>query len=119
VELSYRFNFDAAHRFAHFPPGHPNASVHGHSFQAEIAVTGVPDPKSGFIVEFQALEAAGAALRHELDHRMLNEIEGLESPSLEHLSLWIWKRLASQFPTLSRVTVGRESAGQRCTYTGE
>jgi 6-pyruvoyltetrahydropterin/6-carboxytetrahydropterin synthase len=49
---------------------------------------------------------------------MLNQIEGLEAPSLENLCLWIWKRLAPQFSGLARVTVRRDSAGQSCTYTG-
>jgi 6-pyruvoyltetrahydropterin/6-carboxytetrahydropterin synthase len=118
VELSYRFGFDAAHQFEHFPPGHPNHGVHGHSFQAEVWVRGEPERKSGFIVDFAQLEKACGAVRGELDHRMLNRIEGLEMPSLENLCLWIWKRLAPQFPGLTRVTVRRDSAGQSCTYTG-
>lgn len=117
MELSYRFSFDAAHRFAHFPAGHPNAGVHGHSFQAEVAVSGEPDPATGFVVDFSRLEQACAALRQLLDHRMLNEIEGLSAPSLENLCLWIWKRLAPQFPALTRVSVRRDSAGQSCTYS--
>jgi len=118
VELSYRFGFDAAHQFAHFPPGHPNHGVHGHSFQAEIALRGEPDRGTGFIVDFAELEKACGAVRAELDHRMLNKIAGLEAPSLENLCLWIWKRLAPRFPGLSRVTVRRDSAGQSCTYEG-
>jgi hypothetical protein len=55
VELCYRFAFDAAHRFTHFPAGHPNASVHGHSFEAEIALEGERDPRTGFVVDFARL----------------------------------------------------------------
>ncbi len=118
MELSYRFGFDAAHRFAHFPAGHANHGVHGHSFQAEVAVRGEPDPRTGFVLDYAALEQACAALRAQLDHKMLNDIDGLAQPSLENLCAWIWQRLAPQLPGLARVTVGRESAGQRCTYTG-
>jgi 6-pyruvoyltetrahydropterin/6-carboxytetrahydropterin synthase len=118
MELCYRFAFDAAHRFAHFPAGHPNAGVHGHSFLAEVAVQGEPDPRTGFVVDFAKLEAACGSLRHQLDHKMLNEVPGLAQPSLENLCLWIWAKLETAFPSLLRVTVRRESAGQSCTYTG-
>lgn len=118
MELAYRFGFDAAHHFGHFPPGHPNARIHGHSFEVEVAVRGEPDANTGFIVEFADVEEACGAVRRELDHRMLNDLEELGPPSLENLCLWIWKRLQPGFPALARVTVRRPSAGQSCTYSG-
>jgi 6-pyruvoyltetrahydropterin/6-carboxytetrahydropterin synthase len=118
VEIAYRFGFDAAHEFRHFAAGHPNHGIHGHSFQAEVALRGEPAAATGFVIDFAELEKACAALRAELDHRMLNLIAGLEAPSLENLCIWIWQRLAPRFPGLIRVSVGRDSAGQRCTYTG-
>ena len=118
MEIAYRFGFDAAHHFDHFPDGHPNRRMHGHSFQVEIAISGTPDAETGFIADLGEVEAACAELRGRLDHRMLNEVSGLEKPSLENLSIWIWHALRSRFPRLSRVTVRRDSAGQSCTFTG-
>jgi len=118
VELTYTFGFDAAHRFDAFPVDHPNRRMHGHSFQVEIAVRGTPDPRTGFVVEFTLLETACGTLRDTLDHRVLNEIESLEQPSLERLSIWIWDQLAEKVPGLMRVTVRRDSRGQSCTYRG-
>ena len=119
MELAYRFGFDAAHYFGHFSPGHPNHGVHGHSFQVEVALRGEPDAHTGFIVDFAELEQVCAELRRALDHRLLNELEGLAQPSLENLCSWIWARLAPRLPSLSRVTVRRDSAGQSCSYCGE
>ncbi|MGE5640533.1 MAG: 6-pyruvoyl trahydropterin synthase family protein [Clostridia bacterium] len=118
VELSCRFGFDAAHRFAHFPESHPNRAVHGHSFQAEVTLRGEPDPATGFVLDYAVLEKHCAAVRGQLDHRMLNDVDGLAQPSLENLCVWIWRRLAPALPGLARVTVRRESAGQSCSYTG-
>jgi len=118
MEISFRFGFDAAHRFENYPDGHPYRGVHGHSFQVEVAVRGKPDAKTGFVADFGDLEKACAGIRASLDHRMLNEIAGLERPSLENLSQWIWKGLAPAFPALARVTVRRDSIGQSCSYTG-
>ena len=119
MELCYRFGFDAAHRFDTYPDGHPYRGVHGHSFQVEVAVHGNPDPATGFVEDFGRIESACADIRKVLDHRMLNEIDGLEKPSLENLAVWIWKALTSRLTSLSRITVRRDSMGQSCTYTGE
>jgi 6-pyruvoyltetrahydropterin/6-carboxytetrahydropterin synthase len=118
MEIACRFGFDAAHRFEHFPAGHPNRSLHGHSFQVEVALEGEPDPVTGFVADFSAIEAACAEVRAGLDHKLLNEVEGLQQPSLENLSRWIWKALQPRLPALARVTVRRDSAGQSCTYRG-
>jgi 6-pyruvoyltetrahydropterin/6-carboxytetrahydropterin synthase len=118
MEISYRFGFDAAHRFENYPDGHPYRGVHGHSFQVEVSLRGAPDAASGFVADFGELEASCARVRAALDHKMLNELPGLARPSLESLSQWIWGRLAPEFKTLSRVTVRRDSLGQSCSYTG-
>jgi 6-pyruvoyltetrahydropterin/6-carboxytetrahydropterin synthase len=118
MEVSYRFGFDAAHRFDGFPEGHRYRGVHGHSFQVEVALEGEPDAASGFVADLGEVERACLEVRNALDHRMLNEIAGLSKPSLENLCLWIWRALAPPFPQLSRVTVRRDSSGQSCSYTG-
>ncbi len=119
TELTYEFWFDAAHQFRHMPVGHKYHGLHGHSFRVEIAVHGTPDPESGFIVDFAQLEAAGESIRERLDHRFLNEIVGLETPSLERISRFIWDALKPRFAGLTRVAIRRDSHRQGCVYTGE
>jgi 6-pyruvoyltetrahydropterin/6-carboxytetrahydropterin synthase len=119
MEVAYRFGFDAAHRFDDYPPGHAYRGVHGHSFQVEVALEGEPDAASGFVADLGAVERACHEVRAALDHRMLNEIDGLAKPSLENLCTYIWCALAARFPNLSRVTVRRDSLGQSCSYTGQ
>jgi len=118
VEIAYRFGFDAAHHFDHFPEGHPNRTMHGHSFQVEVAIEGEPDPATGFVADFGDLEAACAEVRARLAHKTLNAVAGLQQPSLENISRYLWKSLQARLPALSRVTVRRDSAGQSCTYRG-
>lgn len=118
VEIACTFGFDAAHRFDAFPEAHANRRLHGHSFQVEVAVRGAPDPHSGFAIEFSELESACGAVRAALDHQVLNEIAGLEQPSLERLSIWIWGKLAARVALLASVKVRRDSLGQSCTYRG-
>src|SRR3546814_15369682 len=84
MEIFKRFTFDAAHQLAsNVPAGHRYAGLHGHSFEVEVHVGGVPDPEKGWIVDFAALEAALKPLQDVLDPGYLNEIPGLEVPTLE------------------------------------
>ena len=119
TELFYEFVFDAAHQFTHKPVGHKYRALHGHSFRAEVTVRGELQADTGFIVDFETLEKACAQLREKLDHNFLNDIPGLETPSLENISRWIWQQLAPQFSGLYRVTVRRDSLRQGCSYFGE
>jgi len=117
-EICHEFGFDAAHRFTRAPRGHRYRGLHGHSFRVEVALRGAAHPPHGFVADFSRLEAACGRIHDRLDHALLNEIAGLENPSLEHLCLWIWRRLRPRFPGLARVTVRRDSLGQSCTYRG-
>jgi 6-pyruvoyltetrahydropterin/6-carboxytetrahydropterin synthase len=119
MEVAYRFGFDAAHHFDNFPDGHRYRGIHGHSFQVEVALEGQPDPATGFVADLGEVERTCLEVRNNLDHRMLNEIDGLQKPSLENLCVWIWGELATRFTNLSRVTVRRDSSGQSCSYKGE
>jgi 6-pyruvoyltetrahydropterin/6-carboxytetrahydropterin synthase len=116
TEIVKEFGFDAAHFLPRAPEGHPYRRLHGHSFTVEVAIAGTPDPEEGWIVDFGVIEARLAALRLRLDHGLLNEIDGLAVPTLEHLAAWIYRRLAGDLPGLTRVTVRRPSSGEACTY---
>jgi 6-pyruvoyltetrahydropterin/6-carboxytetrahydropterin synthase len=112
------FQFEAAHFLPTAPAGHPNSRVHGHSFRVRVTVAGEPDPVTGLVVHFEELEAALDDAREALDHRMLNEIEGLELPTLERISLWLWDRLHNRVPGLAEVEIVRDSCHEGCVYRG-
>ena len=116
LEITKRFTFEAAHYFEHMPQGHGYRRVHGHSYEVEITIAGAPDAGTGWIVDFEALAGAMGSVRETLDHNLLNDIEGLENPSLENLSVWIAGRLKAAFPGLLSVRVGRPSCGESCTF---
>lgn len=52
-----------------------------------------------------------------LDHRYLNEIEGLENPTSENLAIWIWERLESVVQHLAYVRV-HETCTSGSIYRG-
>jgi len=52
-----------------------------------------------------------------LDHAYLNDIEGLENPTIEKMAEWLWKKLQSQCPGLCEIVV-HETPTARCVYHG-
>jgi len=113
-EVTKAAHFDAAHHFPHGPDGSPHRRIHGHSFRVEASVRGRPEGAMGFVVDLTQLEMQLKAAADHLDHGMLNEHQGLETPSLEAICVWFADRLAADFPGLCRVTVSRPTIGERC-----
>ncbi len=117
VELVHRFTFEAAHFLPSVPDDHKCRRMHGHSFAAEVVVRGPIDAKLGWLIDYADIKATIAPLREQLDHRLLNEVEGLENPTSERIALWIWARLKSHLPGLSEVRVA-ETCNNACVYRG-
>lgn len=99
------FTIEAAHRLPNVPAGHKCARLHGHSFRIEVHVAGTLGAESGWVMDFADIKAAFQPLHDQLDHRYLNEIEGLDNPTSERLAEWIWARLKPALPGLSKVVV--------------
>lgn len=118
MRIYKEFYFEAAHLLPSAPPGHPNARVHGHSFRVRVAINGEPDEATGVVVHFDDLDAALADARDALDHRFLNDIEGLQAPTLERIAVWLWDRLHSRLPGLAEIEVARDSCREGCIYRG-
>jgi len=118
VELRKSFQFEAAHLLPNLPPTHKCRRLHGHSFQAEIAVAGECDPGLGWVVDYAEIGEVFKPLWEQLDHRYLNEIPGLENPTSENIASWIWEHLQPRLPLLTEVVVA-ETCTARCVYRGE
>lgn len=118
MEIWKEFTFEAAHRLPHVPVDHKCHRLHGHSFRCEVHVSGELDPKLGWVVDYAEIARAFEPLHRVLDHRYLNEIEGLANPTSEVLAQWIWRRLAPALPGLSMIVV-RETCTAGCAYRGE
>ena len=86
MEIYKEFGFEAAHLLPNVPEGHKCARLHGHSFRVTVHVEGEPGPETGWVMDFAELSEAFAPLHEQLDHRYLNEVEGLENPTSELLA---------------------------------
>ncbi len=108
LELPERLalSLESAHYLPCVAPGHKCRRLHGHSFLVEVAAG-----------DLDSLPALLQPIYDQLDHRLLNEVEGLDNPTSENLAVWIWRRLQPDAPTLRAIVV-RESAASACIFRG-
>jgi 6-pyruvoyltetrahydropterin/6-carboxytetrahydropterin synthase len=118
ARLTKDFTFEAAQTLPNAPQGHKCRRVHGHSFKVEVSVEGRVDPKTGWVYDHADISAAMKPLLRMLDHTYLNDIEGLENPTIEKMAEWFWQKLESQCPGLCEVVV-HETPTARCVYRGD
>lgn len=113
-EISQTFFFDAAHTLERAIETESSRRVHGHTYNAEVFISGQPDPKTGMVMDLGLVRREVAELREQLDHHLLNEVEGLGAPTLENLCQFIARKLQPRLPGLSAVRVWRNSIGDAC-----
>jgi 6-pyruvoyltetrahydropterin/6-carboxytetrahydropterin synthase len=81
-----------------------NPNWHGHNYELFVTVKGLPDPKTGFVVDLKKLSIIiKNQVIEQLDHKNIN----LDVPwmigkmaSTEILAIEIWKRLASEINSM-------------------
>ena len=117
-QISQRFFFDAAHTLKRAIEVDSSRRIHGHTYSAEVTLSGQPDPATGMVLDLGQVRAAIDALRPQLDHRMLDDVHGLGAATLENLCAYIWRALAPSLPGLAAVRVWREGMGDSCTLRG-
>jgi 6-pyruvoyltetrahydropterin/6-carboxytetrahydropterin synthase len=105
VQIRKQFKFEAAHVL----PYHPGkcSRLHGHSYRLDVTLEGAltsAGPAAGMIVDFDAISrVVKNGVISELDHRSLNEL--VPNPTSENVVIWIWRRLAPEFPELAELVL--------------
>lgn len=112
-----RYVFQSAHRLPNVPAGHQCGRMHGHGFEV-IVHAYQPLAGGDLSIDYDHLDAVWAPIHAQLDHACLNDIPGLENPTSEMLSSWLWARLKPQLPALSWITV-YETGSCGANFDGE
>lgn len=113
-ELSQRFYFEAAHTLQRSYETEGSLRIHGHTYEAEVTVSGSSDPVTGMIVDLALLRREIERVRSMLDHRFLDEVRDLGPATLENLTVFIRDQMKITFPNLTSVMVERRASGDRC-----
>lgn len=112
VYLTRRTTFSAAHRLwsSHLTEEEnsalydkcANPNGHGHNYVLEVTVRGIPDPRTGMILNLTDLkQAINEHVIAWVDHKHLNyDVPWLEDsiPTTEVLVVKFWERLAIALP---------------------
>lgn len=75
---------------------------HGHNYVIEVTIAGIPDPKTGYLIDLKVLKKIlDENLILKIDHKNLNEdvdfLKGVIT-SLENLAFCFWKQLEGKIP---------------------
>jgi len=92
VKIAATFGFEAAHRLPNLPDGHKCKNLHGHNYRLEVSISGDLDER-GFVMDYAELESIVDPIIKRVDHRYLNEIEGLENPTSEVMAAWFMEQI--------------------------
>lgn len=114
-EISQKFFFDAAHTLRRDIEAQGSRRIHGHTYHVEVSIAGQIDPVTGMVMDLGLVRAAIEQLRPQLDHHLLDEVEGLGPATLENLAAFIWRAIAKTLPGLAQVRIWRDGMGDSCT----
>lgn len=114
-QLKKSFQIESARFLPNLPKSHPCAHIHGHSFQVTLVLLGELDTKLGWVIDYNDIQTAAAPVLKTIDHRLLNEVAGLENPTTEMLCAWIYNEMKNLLPQLKQVII-KETADTECAY---
>lgn len=110
MHIAKTFDFDAAHWLPHVPDDHKCRRLHGHTYRVEVVCAGEVNPYTGMVCDYADIAALWAPLHDLLDHRLLNDIPGLENPTTELLAAFVFAALVSRDPLVVAVRVYESSS---------
>lgn len=114
-ELRQHFQIESARRLPNLQEGHPCGRMHGHSFKIILTLVGEQHPVTGWVLDYHEISERMKPLLGELDHRVLNDVQGLENPTSENLALWIFTKARPLIAGLQKVTI-METPFTECSY---
>lgn len=111
------FSFDSAHFLPKVPDTHKCRNVHGHTYKLKVSVSGEVSPDYGWVVDFSEIKEKVGKVVNGIDHRLLNDIDGLENPTSEVLVVWLWNKIKPVLPGLIRIELS-ETPGSGVIFEG-
>lgn len=114
-ELVQHFRVESARSLPYLPSGHPCSRVHGHSFKVSLSIVGDLDARIGWVMDYNDIEKLVRPILNHIDHRLLNEVPGLENPTSEYIAAWLYQKIKAVLPGLRQVNVS-ETPDTECRY---
>lgn len=93
LTVTRRYHFEAAHFLPNVPEGHRCKRMHGHNYKVEVTLNGKVHDYLGWIADFYDMDNMIGPILKKVDHLLLNEIEGLQNPTVENIAPWFLAQL--------------------------
>ena len=113
-----QFTFDSAHFLPRVPDTHKCRQMHGHTYKLTVFMKGPLSEDLGWIIDFSDLKHALKPILELIDHKMLNDVEGLENPTCEILTMWLWRKIKPIVPQLCKIEL-YETPTSGAVYEGD
>lgn len=117
MEIFKQFTFDSAHYLPNVSETHKCRRMHGHTYILTVFISGNVGDASGWVMDFNDIKAVMEPVLDEVDHRVLNDISGLENPTCEVFTVWLWNRIKKEIPGLSKIEL-KETPTSGAVYRG-
>lgn len=98
-----QFTFDSAHFLPNVPLEHKCREIHGHTYRLTVFLEGPIDPVLGWVTDFGDVKRGVKAVLDKVDHKFLNNVDGLENPTCELFAKWLWHAIKPAVPLLKKI----------------
>ncbi len=114
-ELRQQFRIESARFLPFLPEQHPCRQMHGHSFMITLRLIGESVEPIGWVRDYHEIQKSVEPTLKKLDHQVLNKVPGLENPTSENLSYWLYNEIKKTIPELVQIIVA-ETPSTECRY---
>jgi 6-pyruvoyltetrahydropterin/6-carboxytetrahydropterin synthase len=112
-----KFTFDSAHFLPNVSETHKCRNIHGHTYQLILFFSGDVDETLGWVMDFSDIKLKVNHILSEIDHKLLNDVKGLENPTCENVAIWLWRKIKMDIPILDKIEL-HETPSSGVIYTG-
>lgn len=117
MQIFKQFTFDSAHFLPNVPDGHKCKEIHGHTYRVIFYFEGELNPELGWVMDFGDLKHVLEPTIKRIDHKLMNNIPGLENPTCERIAIWLWEQVKPSLPMLCKVEL-HETPTSGAVYEG-
>lgn len=118
MQVFKQFTFDSAHYLPNVPDGHKCKEIHGHTYHLTVFIEGPLEENLEWVMDFAELKKNIEPVINSIDHKLLNDIHGLENPTCEKIAVWLWNKIKPFIPQLIKIQLN-ETPTSGVVYEGE
>jgi len=118
MQIFKQFTFDSAHFLPHVPDGHKCKEIHGHTYRLTVYVEGELEKNLEWVMDFAEMKNVIDPVVKSIDHKLLNNISGLENPTCEIIAVWLWNKIKPEVPLLTKIEL-HETPTSGAVYEGK